>query len=486
MTSGQSPTIRRACAALAIVCASVAATTQWTAAALAVAVAVPAAAQTSSAYFEFLMARRLESAGDYSGALAALERAARADPASAEVRAEIASFQLRRSRNAEAEDAAQAALKLDQDNVEAHRVLGLLYAANVDALSTRGDQAEIEAMAGRALGHLERISRDPAAGIEILFAMGRLYLRTGDAAKAVEAFNRVVTQNPGSLQARLSLAQAYAAQGDVKSAISTLDIIVDDEPRVASTLAQLQEQAGLFKEAAANYTRALALEPTNRGLKFRRAAVLLSAGDYTRAAALAAEAQSQHAEDPRFPRLRARALFEGGDAEQAIQILEPAARAFPRDTATQLALADLYNDIGRDADAERMLRRLLEEEPANAQILNHLGYMLSERGRQLDEAVRLVQRALDVEPDNPYYLDSLGWAYFRRGNLDEAEKYLSPAAAQLPNNSEVQDHLGELMARRGRWADAIAAWTRALDGNGGVDRSAIEKKIQDAQGRLPR
>jgi len=455
-------------------------------AALLVLLALPAAAQTSNAYFEFLMARRLEAAGDFAGALAALERAAQADPASAEVRAEIASFQMRRNRTAEAEDAALAALKLDQDNLEAHRVLGLLYAANVDALGARDDAPEVERTARRALDHLERISRDPGAGLEILFAMGRLYLRTGEAVKAVDAFNRVVLQNPGSLQARLSLAQAYAAQGDLTNAIATLDIIVEDEPRVASTLAQLQEQAGLLKEAAANYTRALALEPTNRGLKFRRAAVLLSAGDFVRAAAAAAEAQSQHADDPRFPRLRARALFEGGDPDEAIQVLEPAARAFPRDTATQLALADLYSDIGRDADAERMLRRLLEAEPANAQVLNHLGYMLAERGRQLDEAVRLVQRALDVEPDNPYYLDSLGWAYFRRGNLEEAEKYLSPAAAQLPDNAEVQDHLGDLLARRGRWAEAISAWTRALDGDGGLDRSALEKKVRDAQGQLPR
>ena len=59
--------------------------------------------QTANAYFEFLMARRLEGLGDQAGALAALERAAAADPMSAEVRAEIASFQLRRNRRTEAE-----------------------------------------------------------------------------------------------------------------------------------------------------------------------------------------------------------------------------------------------------------------------------------------------------------------------------------------------------------------------------------------------
>jgi Flp pilus assembly protein TadD len=171
--------------------------------------------------------------------------------------------------------------------------------------------------------------------------------------------------------------------------------------------------------------------------------------------------------------------------QQALAVLEPTAKAFPRDTATQLALADLYKDAGRASDAERTLRQFIDLEPGNAPVLNHLGYMLAEGGRQLDEAVRLVQRALDIDPGNPFYLDSLGWAYFRRGELDQAEKYLTPAAAQLPTNAEVQDHLGDLLARRGRWQDAVTAWMRALEGDSGeVNRASLEKKIQDAKGRI--
>src|SRR5574341_393810 len=64
---------------------------------------LPVVAQAPNAYFEFLMARRLEAQGDTAGALAALERAAAADPSAAEVKAEIASFQLRRSKRDEAE-----------------------------------------------------------------------------------------------------------------------------------------------------------------------------------------------------------------------------------------------------------------------------------------------------------------------------------------------------------------------------------------------
>jgi len=447
-----------------------------------------AAAQAPEAYFEFLMARRLEAQGDQAGALAALERAAAADPASAEVRAEIASFQLRRNRSGDAESAALEALKLDDMNLQAHRVLGLIYAAHVDAMNARTPQAQVDAAARQAITHLERAATDAAAStdIQIHYSLGRLYLRTGEPAKAVEAFTRVVNQNPTSSQGRLSLAQAYAADGDVKSAIGTLELVVDDEPRVASVLAQYQEQVGLLKEAVQNYTRALAVEPSSRGLKFRRVAAAFSDRNYAQAAAFAAEAQAQHPDDLRFPRLRARAVFESGDAARALTILEPTAKAYPKDTATQLALADLYNDAGRDGDAERTLRQLLEIEPANAEALNYLGYLLADRGRALEEAVRLIQRALDMEPGNPSYLDSLGWAHFRRGDLNEAEKYLSPAAERLPRNAVVQDHHGDVLAAQGRWGDAIAAWTRALAGDGGIDRAVVDQKIQDARSKIPR
>src|SRR5688572_33287169 len=50
----------------------------------------------SNAYYEFLLARRLEGEGDSDRALAALQRAAAADPTSAEIKAEIAGLYLRR------------------------------------------------------------------------------------------------------------------------------------------------------------------------------------------------------------------------------------------------------------------------------------------------------------------------------------------------------------------------------------------------------
>jgi len=453
---------------------------------LAMALPAPVFGQSAGdAYYEFLLARRLESQGDQAGALAALERAAAADLQSASVRAEIAAFQLRRNRRPEAEQAANQALALDDASVDAHRVLGLILAARVDGSPRTRPNDEVATVTS-AIAHLEAAaaSQASASDINLLYTLGQLYLRIGDGAHAVQTLSRVVALNPDSAQGRLALAQAYVAADDVDGAIATLEEVAADDTRVAATLGQYLEQAGRPDDAAKAYATALAGAPMNRELKFRRAAALFSAKQYAEAASMAADAQIQHPDDLRFPRLRARALFETGAAARAIEVLEPSARANPGDVATQFALADLYNGAGREREAEQTVRQLIAIEPSNAGALNYLGYMLAENGHQLDEAVQLVRRALDLEPENPSFLDSLGWAYYRQGKMEDAEKYLVPAADKMPRNSVIQDHLGDVLAQRGRWADAIAAWTRALEGDGDdLDRAAVEMKVRDARDR---
>jgi Flp pilus assembly protein TadD len=449
----------------------------------------PVAAQTSGeAYYDFLISRHLEAAGDAKGAQAALEKGVAADPRSAEVRAELAAFFLRRDAAEDAERVAKEALQLDDANSEAHRVLGMLYAARSEDTG-RGQAAQAAAadLVKQGIAHLERVTENPAGltDLNLQYTLGRLYTRAGQADKAIQALTRVVNENPLSVQGRLALAQAYVAARDMNNAIEALREIVDDEPRVANMLGQFQEQAGKLKDAADSYTKALSVAPNSRELKVRRIAALLGAKEFERAADFAGQAQTQHPDDLRFPQLRAHALQQLGDTARAIGVLEPVARANPNDATTQLALADMYNTVGRRNDAERTVRQLVSIEPGNADALNYLGYLLADSGRQLDEAIRLVRKALDIEPNNPNFLDSLGWAYYRRGDYEDAEKYLTPAAQQMPRNGTVQEHYGDVLAKRGRWQDAIAAWTRALQGDeGDINKAAVEKKIADARGKV--
>jgi tetratricopeptide (TPR) repeat protein len=436
-------------------------------------------------YFEFLNARHLEGEGDNAGALAALQRAAAAEPTSAEIRAEIASFYLRRNQRAEAEQAAHEAVALDINNVEANRVLGSLLASNIDG--SNGQAPQNAANIREAITYLERAAAGSTGVVDpnLNYRLGQLYLVTGQPEKAQQALARVLSQNPGSVPVRRTMAQAQAAAKDLTGAINTLEEIVEDEPRLALDLAQYQERAGRLTDAVDNYTRALAVAPTNRAIKAKRILLVYELKDYSRAANLAAEAQKQHPDDPQFPRLQASALNAAGETARAIEVLEGATRLFPTDRYSHMMLADIYAHAKRFADEEKLLRQMLAADPNNDEALNFLGYMLANNNDRLDEAIRLVQQALRIDPGNGAYLDSLGWAYFRKGDLTSADANLTQAVVKLPGSSEVFDHLGELRAKQGRWQDAIEAWTKALAGDAPMtDKQEIEKKIANAKGKL--
>jgi tetratricopeptide (TPR) repeat protein len=117
--------------------------------------------------------------------------------------------------------------------------------------------------------------------------------------------------------------------------------------------------------------------------------------------------------------------------------------------------------------------------------MNSLSYLLADHGLKLPEAIDLAQRAVKIEPGNPAYLDTLGWALFKQGRTEEAAEPLARAANILTGNSVIQDHHGDVLAKRGRVAEAIAAWERALAGDGeDINRAAIEKKIKAARARV--
>lgn len=129
---------------------------------------------------------------------------------------------------------------------------------------------------------------------------------------------------------------------------------------------------------------------------------------------------------------------------------------------------------GKRAEAEALLRALLDDDPDHAGACNDLGYHLADEGRNLAEAERLIRRALtadrierrksgSAEGESASYLDSLGWVQFRQGKLKEARATLERAAALAPDSKDgtVWDHFGDVLFRLGEKVKAREAWERA-------------------------
>ena len=57
----------------------------------------------------------------------------------------------------------------------------------------------------------------------------------------------------------------------------------------------------------------------------------------------------------------------------------------------------------------------------------------------------MIKKAVDLRPNDGYIVDSLGWAYHRLGRDEEAVKALEAAALLKPEDSTINDHLGDAL-----------------------------------------
>jgi tetratricopeptide (TPR) repeat protein len=157
------------------------------------------------------------------------------------------------------------------------------------------------------------------------------------------------------------------------------------------------------------------------------------------------------------------AYIQAGDYPTAISVLQSALTAAPDDLDLQFQLGSVQERAGDRKAAEAVFLKVLEKNPEHAPSLNYLGYMWAEKGVNLEKAQEMLTRAVGQEPDNGAYVDSLGWAYFRLGQLDLAEKYLTDATRLLPHDPTVHEHLGDVLAKRGDMERALQLYRTAVE-----------------------
>ena len=382
---------------------------------------------------------------------------------------------------------------------------------------------------GRAIEVLQDLVRLRPEDSDGWYRLADLELDAGNYDAAEAAARQVVELEPSGLRGAYALSRALGATRQYREMAEVLAPMVQrarasgvDPRQVAGFLQQLgtaQQSVGDFDAAVDALTDALELVPSHLGLQAQLVQVYLDAGRLDEAGDLVAEARGSRSDNLALLRLDAQVLSARGSVGEAVALLEGARARYEDEPIAHVALAVVYSDhdrvdeaVGvlqaaetrfpgntlivfqlgaafergrRYQEAEGAFRRVLDQNPDDAQTLNYLGYMLAERGERLDESVDLIRRALELDPHNGAYLDSLGWAYFQQDELELAESPLRAASDQMPLNSVVQDHMGDLLFRFERYAEAIDAWERALAGDGeGLDAAAVEAKIRDARARL--
>lgn len=114
-----------------------------------------------------------------------------------------------------------------------------------------------------------------------------------------------------------------------------------------------------------------------------------------------------------------------------------------------------YSDISDDARQIKILRESLARFPTSAGIKNNLGYVLLNYPEHLDEAERLISEALHEQPENVSFQDSWAWLLYQKGRYKAAYEYLPTVLKGAEPNAELLYHAAMICQAAGQKEEAI-------------------------------
>ncbi len=125
-----------------------------------------------------------------------------------------------------------------------------------------------------------------------------------------------------------------------------------------------------------------------------------------------------------------------GKADFAEQEYLAALKLSPRQVPPRVDLADLYRAMGRESEAESLLRQTIAEIPDAAAAHHALGLSLI-RQKRYGEAMQSLKRATELEPAQPRYAYVYAVALQSAGQTAEARQVLEAALAGSPANADI-------------------------------------------------
>ena len=129
--------------------------------------------------------------------------------------------------------------------------------------------------------------------------------------------------------------------------------------------------------------------------------------------------------------------------------------------AEALQSALRHHNSGNLAEAERLYREILKQEPHHAESLHLLGVIAFQAGRA-DAAQELIQQAIALNPSAPEFHSNLGNVLKAVGSPEEAMACYRRALALRPDFPDAYYNIGNAHLNEERFDEAIACFQESL------------------------
>jgi tetratricopeptide (TPR) repeat protein len=396
---------------------------------------------SEEAFRRYAQGRWLEESGRRDLALGEYSKALVLDDSSASVARRMSEASALSGDVSRSLEFADRALSIDPDDARAHWLRGT-------ALINLGRGRD-------ALAALERAVAIDSERVEYTTTLGRVAVSEDELGLAVISFRRAVWLDPEDTESWFQLAAGEARLGNYGAADTALAQVLDQNPmRPGALLLQglIHENLGRTDQALSLYREHLASHPNDVATR-RRAVNLL-------------------ARSKRY--------------EEALKEARLLVQTSPDDRENSEIEADLAYSAGRNAEGDRIVKRMRAQWPNDPDAYSATISLLASHGRSA-QAVADAEKWVAAKPGD--YRRHLVAARARTLNKQpaEAQSHLEQAIAIVPDSLVPRAMLARFYEHEKRGAEALRTWeelVRRFPSNNGVvfDLAACRERQGDLDG----
>jgi len=300
---------------------------------------------------------------------------------------------------------------------------------------------------------------------EAQYWLGVAYEESGKYVNAIDIFSRLLAKSPANSEetranrARIQqgLAESYFGVRDYEKAINLYQEIVKTDPEQNLRLLDMYRISRQFEKAIPFGKQLYEKNPDNGKLVRIYSQTLADANRPQEGIEILSRLYEKDRNNIPTAITYAGMLAESGKVKDGVDILSQLLRDNPKDINIYLGLSQVYLQNKRYDDAEKILRQA-EDKSADNEITEKLKFrrvMLYEKQKDFSRAESLSKEILTNNPNNANVLNYIGYMLADRGvRLDEAVRYVKEALALDPENGAYLDSLGWAFFKLNDFANA--------------------------------
>lgn len=394
----------------------------------------------------------------YPDAIHEFELADALKPGTFEILHDLGQACLRAGNDTKAEEVLQRARRLKPDSAD---TLYLLAQANVE----QGKNVQ-------ALELLVGARKLAPENTDVIFLLARMSMLQDYFEDAIQVLEEGVKIAPRRADLHAALGECYFTGGKVDRAHQEFQTLIDLDPSARSYafMGLSYRHQGQFDEAKKYFNEGLAKDPRNAPCLFNLGYIEHKQGHYVEAEKYLAQALEV---DPNYDD----ALYEMAGVKmsekkyaEALPLLRRAAQLLPRPGEAYYKLATAERNLHQTEAAQRDMKvfETLSKDPKPGPYpFQHLFESVGQRAELPLQAraqfdIEELQSEAQRHPDRPSNFYLLAEAYLKLGRAEEALQSVAQLDKVSGGDSRTSVGVGVLLARYGRYAEAIQHFQMAL------------------------